>query len=334
MGNTTSSSPSKLRKNSNSISLPQVLRTSSPPHRHRHLGPEHIISPYPIPHPDVNIDTNDHHSAESSRALKSQRSHDFYDHGSSSSNVYSDNSSIRRSKSENAAANHFREGFFAAPPPYTREDASRSNLVLSEPSTATSNGFLDVPAASEWAPSHRRAVSASAAQSTSSFHNYQNNSSAGHSRSASASTSESGIGYGVGLGYLVGYGYDYEKDDEGGGKNGFENKSENVPRSTVDVSVPTTSTTRNNYSRLTTDSDEVRNVPLSSSPRSDHDGPILSPTSPTTPVIAEGPLDLLRRYDTTFIVDDSVSMAGEKWEEVTLFIGISSTNRFSLTKTD
>ena len=177
-------------------------------------------------------------------------------------------------------------------------------------------------------------MSASAAQSTSSFHNYQNNSSAGHSRSASASTSESGIGYGVGLGYLVGYGYDYEKDDEGGGKNGFENKSENVPRSTVDVSVPTTSTTRNNYSRLTTDSDEVRNVPLSSSPRSDHDGPILSPTSPTTPVIAEGPLDLLRRYDTTFIVDDSVSMAGEKWEEVTLFIGISSTNRFSLTKTD
>ena len=189
-----------------------------------------------------------------------------------------------------------RDGQLGAPPPYTREDASHSNLVLVDTITPTNDGFLEVPIATGWTPSHRRAVSASSVQSSSSFHSSYQTSSAGHSRSAST---ESGISYGVGVGYLVGYGYKYDGDGDN-----FDNE----PNLNVDVVGRTSHPTR-----LTASGSDSRSM---STPSAEPTEPNVGPKSPSTPVAVEEPLDLLRRYDTIFLVDDSVSMAGERWIEV------------------
>ena len=43
---------------------------------------------------------------------------------------------------------------------------------------------------------------------------------------------------------------------------------------------------------------------------------VMSPTSTSTAYAIEDPLELLKRYKTVFVIADSASMTGERWEEV------------------
>ena len=185
---------------------------------------------------------------------------------------------VRRTKSAAASVPTRAErtsAFLGAPPPYSQEDASRSNLNLN-----AANQFLSVPqVGSEKGQGHRRTTSESAVSTTTNTGSTHWTRSP-HQRSTSNLTEQDrsyfydeDYGYGVGTGRI----------------------SMTMPQPQPARSNGTISPSASDYSEPETEL-------------------VMSPTSVS--VHAEDPLELLKRYKTVFVIDDSASMTGERWEEV------------------
>lgn len=201
------------------------------------------------------------------RVVKERRSQTF-NASRTSLRTTEGSTDVRRTRSANAAgpsrADRTSE-LLGAPPPYTLEDASSSNLNLSSFNASQSSGYLGVPGSSHRTKGHRRAAS-----------------------DVTPSSSRTNLG----LRPSLDGSYDLVAEEYGYGVgNGLGASS------------------RNGRARMIS--------PGSSSSSPTASEIVSSPTSTFSPgLITEDPLDLLRQYKTIFLIDDSSSMAGERWLEV------------------
>ncbi|KAH8118411.1 hypothetical protein DFH11DRAFT_1502555 [Phellopilus nigrolimitatus] len=277
MGNTSSSSPSKLRRDKSLISRPRALGLLSSSSSTQPLGPELLISPYPNQSPN--------HSQASFHASQASRRATFS--ASETSLLSAEAADVRRTRSANVSGPNRDDRasvLLGPPPPYAQADASSSNLHLVN--SETRDGHLAVSDGIHRTKGHKRAVSASAVTPGSRRDPGAHTTLQVRSNSITASRSAppnphlrsvpEEFGYGVGSGI--------------GSKHAH-----------MVMMPPTTSTS----SRL--QHSEQTPTELVTSPTSTLQSPIENNV--------EDPLELLKRYKTIFIIDDSASMAGERWAE-------------------
>lgn len=257
-----------------------------------------MISPYPYSNAGSRTDlTSTHHLpipnghrnasqvslTSTSRTIHTHKSQTF---SASRTDVSSPSATdFRRARSANVTgptrADRTSE-LLGAPPPYSQEDASRSNLELD-----TSAQFLSVPHPHSQLgreKGHRRTSSDSAVTSSPSTSNGTTHwNRVTHQRSTSNLTEEDWeYFYGDNYGYGVG--------------NGRANMVMPQPQLAPSRSTGATSPSTSDYSEPGTEL-------------------VTSPTTVSS-AYSEDPLELLKRYKTVFVIDDSASMTGERWEEV------------------
>lgn len=204
----------------------------------------------------------------------------------------SERGDVRRTRSANASPGPTREDrtsqLLDAPPPYSLADPSSSSVHLPE----HHGTHLTVPDVSRNAHGHRRAVS-SVTPGDRNDPRLLNGSSRGEGGQSSSHSSRRSsppkdekkqrivpeeLGYGVGSGLSVGPG---------------------TKHAHVVMVPPGESSTHHHHTARRNGTTNSKSSSRSNSTSS-----------------AEDPLELLRKYKTIFIVDDSASMVGERWEEV------------------